>query len=331
MAVLTTIMASILALAGYQYIGTELDKQKYPPIGRMVDVGDYKLHMIDKGNGGPTVVIDPGMGGNSLSWGLVYPEIAKFSRVIVVDRAGYAWSDTSPLPRTSDNIVQELHTLLENGNIPKPYILVGHSFGGINVRLFASEYPDEVAGIILVDSSHEDQGEKLSFLPSALQPKSTMFSTWKTYLERSLGLHEYNEKVEQSIAEDIKNYPEEVRRNFIPCLLSLPFYQARQAEKLNFELSRQQLKQAAGSLGDIPLTVISRGKKATIQDYKGRWTQEQLDKYQNQVWPELQADLVTKSSRGKQIIAEKSGHMINKDQPEIIVEAVREIVEELRK
>ena len=106
MAVLKTIAATTLLLASsgalYQYIGTKLDEQKYPPIGKMVDIGGYKLHMIESGqnNDGPTVVMDAGSGASSLDWQLVQPEIAKFAHVITYDRAGNGWSDASPLPRT---------------------------------------------------------------------------------------------------------------------------------------------------------------------------------------------------------------------------------------
>src|SRR3989338_11705778 len=113
MAVLKIVAASIVALAGigalYQYVGTKLDEQKYPPIGRMVDVGGYKLHMIESGqnSNGPIIVMDAGSGCNSLDWQLVQPEIAKFARVITYDRAGNGWSEASPLPRTSENVVKE--------------------------------------------------------------------------------------------------------------------------------------------------------------------------------------------------------------------------------
>ena len=157
--------ALIAALAGsgttYQYVATKLDEQKYPPIGKMVDVGGYKLHMIDQGTGGPPVVMDAGLAGYCLDWSLVQPEIAKFTRAITYDRAGYAWSDESPLERTSENVVKELHTMLHNAGVPAPYVLVGQSIGGLNMQLFANMYPNEVAGIVLIESSHKDQMEKL--------------------------------------------------------------------------------------------------------------------------------------------------------------------------
>ena len=338
MDMLTTMMASMLALAGYEYVGQKMDEQKYPPIGRMVDVGGYKLHAIDRGEGKPVVVVDPGMGCNSLSWGLVYPEIAKFTRVVVIDRAGYAWSDASPLPRTSENAVSELHALLKNGNIPGPYILVGHSFGGANVRLFASKYPDEVAGVVLVDSSHEDSYKEGSIFNKESAIQKNFITRWKEYLEYRkdlfedyLGLHDLMtaEKM-QEYQEKVKLYPEEVKYNYGAARRSIQYCQAKAAEYSNFKLSLKQLKDDGGLLGDKPLTVIMAGKKPTIEECGGRFTQEEIDKHTDIFWPELQADLAAKSSRGKLIIAENSHHGVPEAQPEIIIQAVSEMVDELR-
>lgn len=329
MAVVKIVVASMLALACsgalYQYIGTKLDEAKYPPIGRMVDVGGYKLHMMDKGVGGPTVVISTGLGNSSLDWSLVYPEIAKFTRVIVADRPGYAWSDASPLSRTSESFVLELHTMLHHANVPGPYILVGHSFGGLNVRLFASKYPDEVAGVILVDASHENQAEVLSFLPKTTE---NFFSKWRMYFERYLGVERFiRERAAQTPAgkQSVEIFPKEVQDSYLASRLTSKFMEARIGETSNFKFSRQQLKLDGGIIGNKPLIVITAGKKKSV----GFYTQEQVDLLHNK-WLALQADLAAKSSNSKHIIAENSGHMINFEQPAIIIDAVREMIDELR-
>ena len=339
MMTLQAIMASILALAGYEYVGHKMDEQKYPPIGRKIDVGGYSLHVIDKGEGGPAVVVDPGMGCNSLSWGLVYPEIAKFTRVIVIDRAGYAWSDASPLPRTSENIVQEMHTLLHNADIPTPYILVGHSFGGINTLLFASTYPDEVAGVVLVDSSHEDQFKEGSVFNKSSSTSEENLTTrwkkyldgWKNYAEESLGIDDLMTEYQiQEHHEQLKLYPEEIKHGYVAARRKIQFGQAVDAEYSNFKSSLKHLKESGGVLGDKPLTVIMAGRKPTIEECGGHLTQEEIDQNGDVFWPELCRDHAAKSSRGKLIVAENSGHMIPNEQPEIVVEAVREMVDELR-
>jgi pimeloyl-ACP methyl ester carboxylesterase len=123
-------------------------KKQYPPIGQMVDIGGYRLHMHVEGEGTPTVILDAGAGGIGLSWELVRPAIAKVTRVVTYDRAGLGWSDPSPKPRKADvTMAEELHTMLVNANIPAPYILVGHSLGGPVARQFAAKYTNEVAGL----------------------------------------------------------------------------------------------------------------------------------------------------------------------------------------
>src|SRR5918995_5554862 len=161
----------LLLLAGvvYQFLATKNDERKYPAPGEMVDVGGYSLHLNCTGEEGtPTVVMDSGLGGTVLDWQLVQPEVAKFTRVCTYDRGGMGWSERSPQPRTSQQFVEELHALLGNAGVEGPYVLVGHSLGGVNVQLFVSQYPDEVAGMVLVDSALVD----LDVLPltESLQP-----------------------------------------------------------------------------------------------------------------------------------------------------------------
>jgi pimeloyl-ACP methyl ester carboxylesterase len=147
----------VLVLAGlvYQFVATRLDYRRYLAPGEMVAVAghDMQLYCTGAGKGGPTVVMDAGLGGGLLDWQTIQSEVAKFARVCSYDRSGIAWSEAGPDPRTSPRIVEKLHTLLKNAGVDGPYVLVGHSFGGANVQLYAAEYPDEVAGMVLVDSA----------------------------------------------------------------------------------------------------------------------------------------------------------------------------------
>ncbi|MGH2484392.1 MAG: alpha/beta fold hydrolase, partial [Ktedonobacterales bacterium] len=134
----------------------EARERRDAPPGELVNVGGHRMHINLTGKGtGPTVVLDAGLAGFSTDWTLVQREVATFARVCSYDRAGYGWSDPVPGERTSDVIVAELHKLLRHAGAPGPYLLVGHSFGGYSVRVFADRYPDEVAGLVLVDPSHE--------------------------------------------------------------------------------------------------------------------------------------------------------------------------------
>jgi pimeloyl-ACP methyl ester carboxylesterase len=121
-----------------------------------VDVGGYRLNLRCQGTGAPVVVLDSGAGDTLASWDWVVPDLKKLTRVCAYDRAGLGKSDAGPRPRTSDRIVGELHELLTRARVPPPYVLVGHSFGGLNVRLFAARHPDQVSGVVLVDATPED-------------------------------------------------------------------------------------------------------------------------------------------------------------------------------
>src|ERR687897_2419342 len=144
-----------LAVAGaiYQAIATQLAERAYPPPGEMVDVGGYSLHIDCVGQGGPTVVLDAGSGGFSAQWVRVQRQVSGTTRVCAYDRAGMGWSEMGPDPRDAKQISSELHTLLSKAGIDGPHVLVGHSFGGLYMQTYAARYPDEVAGVALVDSS----------------------------------------------------------------------------------------------------------------------------------------------------------------------------------
>jgi pimeloyl-ACP methyl ester carboxylesterase len=144
-----------LAVAGaiYQVIATERAERAYPPPGEMVDVGGHSLHINCVGQGSPTVLLDAGSGGFSAQWVRVQRQVSGTTRVCAYDRAGMGWSEMGPDPRDARQISSELHTLLSEDGIEGPYVLVGHSFGGMYMQTYAARYPDEVAGVALVDSS----------------------------------------------------------------------------------------------------------------------------------------------------------------------------------
>jgi pimeloyl-ACP methyl ester carboxylesterase len=161
-ALLWSLVALIVALvvgAIYQAIATEIDQRAaFPGPGEMVDVGEHRLHLNCLGQGSPTVVLDAGLGYTSVEWsGWVQPEVAKHTRVCAYDRAGMGWSEPGPGSPNASQTADELHALLQEAGEEGPYVLVGHSIAGLYSRVYADRYPEEVAGMVLVDSSHPDQ------------------------------------------------------------------------------------------------------------------------------------------------------------------------------
>ncbi len=166
--ILLGLLATLVALAAigatYQAIATQIDRRNFPPPGRLVDVGGYRLHILCTGTqtrDNPTVILDASYPGTVSTWAWVQPELAKATRVCAYDRAGLGWSDPGPEPRDALHHARELHTLLQNAHVPGPYVLVGHSLGGLSARMFADRYPDEVTGMVLVEGTNPDSWKRL--------------------------------------------------------------------------------------------------------------------------------------------------------------------------
>ena len=150
-------LLTVLALAsiggGYETVRESIDATAYPPPGQLIDVGGHRLHLNCTGSGSPTVVLEPGLGEVSSAMGWIAPVVARDTRVCVYDRAGRGWSDPADGPQDAVQTITDLHTLLDHAHIPGPYVLAGHSFGGLYILTFAATYPDQVAGMVLLDST----------------------------------------------------------------------------------------------------------------------------------------------------------------------------------
>jgi pimeloyl-ACP methyl ester carboxylesterase len=145
------LILSLLVGMAYQRLGESRDRRLYPPPGKLVNLGTHRLHLREEGQGSPTIILEAGLMSTNLSWTDIRRKLAESYRVVTYDRAGLGWSDIGPMPRTAERIVDELHSLLELAAIPAPYVLVGHSFGGLTMPLFAARYPEKIAGMVLVD------------------------------------------------------------------------------------------------------------------------------------------------------------------------------------
>jgi pimeloyl-ACP methyl ester carboxylesterase len=145
------LLAVVLGIV-YQFVGSRRDQKRHPPPGRMIDLGTHRLHLYETGSDGPTILLESGLMSTVLSWTELQQELSKSYRVVSYDRAGLGWSELGPMPRTAERIVDELHLALEKAGIAPPYILVGHSFGGLTMPLFAARFLSEVTGMVLIDA-----------------------------------------------------------------------------------------------------------------------------------------------------------------------------------
>lgn len=253
----------------YQVIATARDRRTLRPPGQLVDVGGYKLHISCLGeaaNGNPTVILETLSGGMSFYWDWMQPALAKHTRVCVYDRAGRAWSEPSTRPISLQQTVLDLHTLLKNANVPGPYVLVGHSIGGLYVRKFAADYPNEVVGLVLVDASHpaqllrypELQAENASYLRIA------PLIAW---LARLGVLHAYFALGGEL---DFADLPPLAHAETAAFWSSPAYFTSQRAEIV----AGPQIfadAQSLGNLGNLPLAVISRGVNPAIGNHPNGW------------------------------------------------------------
>jgi pimeloyl-ACP methyl ester carboxylesterase len=306
------ILLLFFAVAGmiYENIFEARDRRFNPMIGRRFDVGGYRMHLDCSGEGSPTVILESGLGDTYVSWRKVQPQIAKFARVCSYDRAGLGYSDSSPQPRTSKVIAVELHGLLQAAGIAPPYVLVGHSMGGFDVRLYTSLYRDEVAGMVLVDASHPDQENRFS--PEV----KNMEGSWRREAEfleytmpfgipRLLGLCD-EDPVQRAAECNYHTAAESV------------------AELKSFAESATQTA-ATPSLGALPLVVLSHDPDKPAADLPA-----DLAKPLNDTWEKMQKELAQLSTRGTQVIAKNSSHYIQLDRPDVVIESVRGVVDQVR-
>ena len=277
-----------LAVAGaiYQAVATERAERAYPPPGEMVDVGGHSLHINCAGQGGPTVVLDAGSGGFSAQWVRVQREVSGTTRVCAYDRAGMGWSEMGPEPRDAKQISGELHALLNGADIEGPYVLVGHSFGGLYMRTYATRYPDEVAGVVLVDSSSPKQAGHQPVTRDSNEPQEQTFAVVPRLarlgvsLLARLGVVRLLSELDPASPE----LPQQQRAQIDALTPS-----TRQAVTTALEFLAPTQTRRLGSLGNKPLAVVSAG------------TQEPG-------WLELQDDLATLSTNSTHRIVGGATH-----------------------
>jgi pimeloyl-ACP methyl ester carboxylesterase len=309
-------MMVLLVLAGacFQAVETRLDKRRFPEGGRLVDAGGHRLMLNCTGVGSPTVILEAGFGDVSIEWRAVQPQIAKFTRVCSYDRAGYGGSDPGPMPRTSLRIATELHEVLKNAGEMPPYVLVGSSFGGYNVRVFNGLYPNEVMGIVLADAVQEDQYELLPKAWSALSAAQ---------LEHCERLARYSFFVVNLGIGRLMLRAQGSRGDGAYLILQKKYLIARASELEQMRISAEQAR-AADHISDKPLIVLTAGENtdATLRNGLSKQDYEEFQR----VWvDDLQMRLAHLSKNGRRIIVEGSGHDIPSDSPESIMKAVREL------
>jgi len=310
----------LLAIVGaiYQSVESSNDLRTHSPPGRLIEVNGYKMHLYCVGDGSPTVILESGLNDSWLYWYKVQPAVAKSTRVCSYDRAAVGWSDVQPEPPDSRNIALHLHSLLNNAGVKPPYILVGHSIGGIHIRVYQNMYPSDVVGMVLIDSSHPDQMKRF---PSKLMKWSAL-----QRLEFKL--------VELAMPFGIPRFfgllcgggPAEIRDMSRTLECQTRWIETQQTELNNFDNSAAEGR-TTGSLGSMPLVVLSRDPdKGGLPGIIGADVAKQTD----MAWGQMQEELSRLSTRGSHMVAKGAAHYVQLDRPDLVIDAIHLVVDASR-
>lgn len=269
------------------------------PLGQLIQLESHKLHLFCEGQGEVTVLLEAGLGGNSLEWTSVQHSLAEYARTCSYDRGGYAWSDPSPYARDARQLAREANEMLEVAGIDGPLILVGHSFGGFVIRELEHLRHGQVVGLVLVDASHEDQFTRMETPGGrSMMPRGTNFVISPIDVPDTL--------------------PIDVRRKLQAFSRMRKTYAATHGEMVGFRESAAQVKEDR-TLLDLPVRVMLRG----LDPYEGNGKRPG----RNALWRELQEDLLSLSGSSALVVAEGSGHFIHADEPERVVSTIREVID----
>ena len=316
------------------------DAPPYPAPGRLLDVGGWRLHLNCTGlarPGQPTVILEAGLGDFSVEWSLVQPGVTAFSRVCSYDRGGDGWSELGPHPRTFRQIVYELHTLLERAGERPPFVLVGHSYGGWLVRQYQSTHPSEVAGMVLVEAGAEDPWRLTG--TGTLVRSSDLVTGQAIPPVRMSGPLRLSDippaalaQMRASAAELSRNpngpprdrLPSDAQRMRTWTLQGLGHVAAAVNPFEHQELAalRAEASKAGYPLGDLPLVVITRG----LPDESGPNAATMEEEHRKD-----HTAVAAFSRRGKLIIATRSGHHVQLEEPELVVSAIEQVIDATRK
>jgi len=333
---LLTLLVILIALAAtgatYELIGRRRDAHRFPQRGKSIHAGQVTLNLDCEGQGSPTVILESGARPSARSWLLVQPEVARFARVCSYDRAGYGWSEPGPEPRTSLQIAKELKVVLETAGENGPFVLVGHSMGGFHVRVFAGQYPNEIAGIVLVDAPHEDVAERLdSKRPAVVKERderNEKLDRLLTPLMIHLGIERFRvatgwvdprKILEPAWNVDAFRLSNDVLLELLYLDRQTKHRNAMASENEHFFESADEVRRV-GNLGDRPLIVLTAGRFPDDPLVTPKQHDEGL-----RIWTEMLTEESHLSTRGKQIIVPDSDHMIPFERPDAIVSAIHEV------
>ena len=303
--------ALVLALAvaiGLQWLLSHLALERNLPPGELVVVGGRQMHLLCHGQGTPAVILESGLPGTSLGWASVIEGIASFARVCAYDRAGFGWSEVGPEPRTASNLASDLRDLLRAAGVDPPFVLVGHSFGGVVVQLYASQFPEEVAGLVLVDAPHPDL---IAHLPPGHYERMRNFAL----VPKLLGPLGVARLILPPVPTgDPDSRPSSVQAAEQELLATTRSFRTMASELAVLEESMDQVAENPPRLGQKPLAVLTKGRRRKGMEHVDDTQQQHTELSNNSDWK----------------VVDGAGHLIHHEDPEAVTKAIRNVVEAAR-
>jgi pimeloyl-ACP methyl ester carboxylesterase len=289
-----------------------------PPLGQLVDIGGRRLHIYCTGSGSPTVVTESGSSSFSIEWALVQNRVSAFTRICSYDRAGFAWSDRGPAENTVEETMDDLYLLLRAAHLQPPYVLVGHSLGGMYVRAYQRRHPEDVVGLVLVDPTPEEDAEYLYAGKSTqgiLLNYDQLASVYAPYIKNPpppLELPTAADTPYTKLSPELQRaevWAERLWRSRVDMSHS---WISAESWRQEFIALRALRLATPHLLGDLPLIVLRRGQRTT------------------DVLIQREAALVELSSIGKLVVAAESDHLIQLYQPDLVTQAIQDVVGQAR-
>ena len=326
--IFVVLLLGAAAGAVYQKLGLRRDRKRHPAPGRFVDLGTHRLHLLEQGQGSPAIILEAGLMSTVLSWSAIQSALAQSYRVVSYDRAGLGWSDLGPMPRTADRMVDELHTLLERAAIPAPYVLVGHSFGGLTMPLFAARYRQETAGVVLVDpvapaewNPPSEQDRKRAEIGATVGRRAALLCRIGAIRFVAFLLTSGATKVAGRLVRWIsREAPAESASVSSPWFWNLPAEERAMAAV--FWIQEKFCRTIASQLENLPDSAV---RVAELGEFCSKPVVILSAKSTPPNRREQHAAIAERLPRGRYVLADGSSHWIMQDQPELVIGAIHEV------
>lgn len=327
----TAALLALLVLAGflYQTAGSAVDRRRFPPPGRVIDIGGQRLHLIEAGQGSPAVLFESGIAASALNWSRVHAQVSRFTRAYSYDRAALGWSDPTSTPRIASRLIDELHALIQAASVPTPCILVGHSFGGLLVQAYAAKYPGQVAGLVLIDPLPAAEWMNINESQARMLRRGVRLSRRGALLARfgvvrfslallSGGVRQIpkliarlssgsGESTLSRLVGEVQKMPPEVWPMIQAHWCQPKCFRGMAAYLESLPASAMEVA-ALGEPREIPISILSAANSSPAQ-------------------LAARDAMAHRSARGRHTVVENSGHWVHLDQPEAVIQAIREMVE----